>query len=119
MISRYVIVVLILLIATFGCASEAPTSSTSISENLTPVTLVTPDSTSRPTPSETVPRITINELLQKIESNADILIVDTRIDVEKSYTLDHIKGAIPVNLMKIIQGEWVPPTNKEIVLYCT
>lgn len=119
MISRYAIIVLILLLAMFGCAPEAPASTPSVSQNLTPATLTTPDSTSRPPPSERVPRMTIDELLQKIESNADILIVDTRVDVEKEFASGHVKGAIPVDLTKIIQGEWVPPADKEIVLYCT
>ena len=119
MICRYAIAVVAILLVSCSCTSKAPVSTPSVSENRTPVTLITPDSTSRPSPSESVPRMTIDELLQKIESNADILIVDTRIDIEKSFASGHIKGAIPVNLVKIMSGEWIPPADKEIVLYCT
>lgn len=119
MILRYVIAALIILPAMFGCAPEAPVSTPPTPESSTPVTLTTPDSTSVIPPSERVPRVTVEELLQKIESNADILIVDTRLDVNEAFAADHIKGAIPVHLTKIILGEWNPPADKEIILYCT
>ena len=117
MISRYLIVLLILLLAMFACAPK-PTSTPPISENLTPATLITPDSTSRPSPLERIPRITVDELLKKIEGNADILVVDTRVDVEKEFASDHVKGANPVPLNEIISGQWIPPEDKEIVIYC-
>ena len=85
----------------------------------TPTPATTPDSTSRTPPSERVPRITIDELLQKIESHADILIVDTRVDVEEQFAAGHIKGAIPVPLSKIMEGQWLPPADKEIIFYCS
>jgi hypothetical protein len=63
-----------------------------------------------------VPRITIDELLQKMTDNSDILIVDTR--HADQYEVEHIKGAISVPLDTIIAGDWVPPADKEIILYC-
>jgi len=68
-----------------------------------------------------VPRITIDELQQKINSHAGILIVDSRIDVEKLFADGHIPGAMPVPLSKITDGEWQPPAdqNQEIIFYCT
>jgi len=68
-----------------------------------------------------VPRITIDELLQKINSHADILIVDSRIDVEKLFDSDHIIGAIPVPLSAIMESTWLPPAdqNQEIIFYCS
>jgi hypothetical protein len=65
---------------------------------------------------ERIPRITIDELLQKIADNSNILIVDTRHAEE--YEVDHIKGAISVPLDTILAGEWTPPADKEIILYC-
>ena len=108
------------LITLAGCASmrgstlNTPTTPTC---ELPPAS--TPESTARIPPSERVPRVTIEELLQKIESNADIIIVDTRVDVEEQFNIGHIKGAIPVPLSKITAGEWIPPVDKEIILYCT
>jgi len=55
MISRYLIVVLILLLVMFGCAPKAPAPTPLVSEKLTPVTLTTPDSTDRPSPAESIP----------------------------------------------------------------
>jgi hypothetical protein len=65
---------------------------------------------------ERVPRITIDELLQKIADKSNILIVDTRHAEE--YEVDHIKGAISVPLDTITSGGWTPPADKEIILYC-
>lgn len=105
--SRYAFIVLMPLLAIFGCAPEAPVSTPPV-----------PDSESK-TISDRVPRMTIGELLKKIESNADILIVDTRADVETEFASGHIKGAIPVPLTDIIAGQWTPPADKEIIFYCT
>ena len=65
---------------------------------------------------EGVPRITIDELLQKVADNGNILIVDTR--HADQYEVDHIKGANSVPLDTIIAGDWTPPADKEIILYC-
>jgi len=118
MIYRYAIALAAITLVSCSCTSMAPVSTPSISENLTPVTLITPDSTSTPSPSESIPRVTVEELLQKIESNADIMIIDTRADVEKEFASGHIKGAIPVPLTEIIAAQWTPPAESEIILYC-
>jgi len=65
---------------------------------------------------ERIPRITIDELLQKMADNSNILIVDTRHAEE--YEVDHIKSAISAPLDTIIAGDWMPPADKEIILYC-
>lgn len=70
----------------------------------------------RPTLLEQVPRISIEELLVKMDSNANIVVVDTR--QEDQYSVDHIKGAVSAPLTTIVAGEWVPPVDKEIILYC-
>jgi hypothetical protein len=72
-------------------------------------------------PSERVPRITAEELLQKIEQKDNILIIDTRKGVETAFASGHIKGAVPVPSSQIIDRQWPVPENKdlEIVLYCT
>ena len=88
----------LILLVLLSCAPKAPDSTPSLPIDSTPTPPTTPDSTSRIPPSERVPRITIEELLQKIESNADILIVDTRTDVETQFDAGHIKGAVPVPL---------------------
>jgi len=109
----------LILLAFFGCAPKAPDSTPSLPEAPTPAPETTPDSTPRIPPSERVPRITIEELLQKIESNADILIVDTRTDVEEQFDAGHIEGAVPVPLSEITAGQWIPPVDSEIILYCS
>ena len=103
------IAVLLTLAVLFGCAPNAPVSP---SDNDSTASSAIP-------PSERVPRITVDELLQKINSQADILIVDSRIDVEKLFADGHIPGAVPVPLSEIIDGQWLPPADKEIIFYCT
>ena len=67
------------------------------------------------TPSELVPRITVEELTGKMESNTNILIVDARPKVE--YDAGHIKGAVSAPLSTILEEQWAPPTDKEIIFY--
>jgi hypothetical protein len=65
---------------------------------------------------ESVPRITIDELLQEMADNSNILIVDTR--HAEQYEVDHIKGAISVPLDTVTSGGWMPPVDKEVIFYC-
>jgi hypothetical protein len=80
-----------------------------------------PQPETQPSPTERVPRLTVEELLQKIEQNEDVLIVDTRKDVETAFQEGHIKGAVSVPFERIVSGEWVLPDDKdrEIILYCS
>jgi rhodanese-related sulfurtransferase len=47
------------------------------------------------------------------------LIVDSRLDVEEQFDAGHINGAIPVPLSKIMEGQWLPPADQEIIFYCS
>jgi len=51
-----------------------------------------------------------------MENEADILVVDTR--YKEQYDVDHVKGSVSAPLSTIIEEGWVPPTDKEIILYC-
>lgn len=62
-----------------------------------------------------VPKITVDELFQLIETNSDIVIVDVR--DEEEYVEAHIKGAISGPLPAIDAQEWEPPRDKAVVLY--
>jgi 3-mercaptopyruvate sulfurtransferase SseA len=108
------IAVLLLILAAVACAQKTTPSAM----DSTPAPATTTDSQPIP-PSERVPRITADELLQKINSHADILIVDSRIDVEKLFDSGHIPGAIPMPLSTVMEGQWSPPIDQEIVFYCT
>lgn len=105
----------LIILALLGCTPKVPSSAV----EPTPAPATTADSIIPP--SERVPRIAIDELLQEINSHADILVVDSRIDVEKLFDSGHIVGAIPVPLSAIMEGKWLPPAdqNQEIIFYCT
>ncbi|MBN1691704.1 MAG: hypothetical protein JW901_11880 [Dehalococcoidia bacterium] len=89
-------------------------------DSTTPSTSTPVDNTTS-APSDRAPRMSIDELLQKMNSGSDILIVDSRRDVEEQFKTAHIKGAIAVPPDKITAGQWAPPPdlNREIVIYCS
>lgn len=102
----------LILLIICGCAAGSAVSDQSS---------VSTDLSGSIAPSDRVPRITIDGLLEKMSSGADILIIDSRTDVGQQFESGHIKGAIPVPLAEIAEGRWVPPAdlNKEIVFYCS
>jgi hypothetical protein len=64
-----------------------------------------------------IPRVSIRELLYKIDSKNEVVVVNTRENSE--YKLDHIKSAVSAPLLKIVEGKWIPPSKKDIILYCS
>jgi hypothetical protein len=100
-------------------ASCDPQTPGSVSTNTTQTLFASSNSTSGFSLSDLVPRITVQELWQKVNSNADILIIDTRVGVETLYSSGHIKGAIPVPLSQFTEKAWMPSValDKEIILY--
>jgi len=110
---RYILASLLMLLALSGCAAGAVNSTSPSSSTLSDNTTAAP--------SDLAPRMSIDQLLQKINSGADILIVDARRDVEEQFRTAHVKGAIAVPPDKITAGQWAPPPdlNREIVIYCS
>lgn len=104
----------ILFLLGLGACTAFPTAM----PDSTPIPAAEPEQEpeTRPSPSDMIPRITVEELLQVMESSADILVIDTR-DKEQ-YDVDHITGAISVPLSVILEGEWTPPADKALILYC-
>lgn len=62
-----------------------------------------------------VPRVSKEELLQKLESQANIIVVDTR--GKQAYDVGHIKGSINIQYSEIKEGRWQPPPNTEVIFY--
>jgi hypothetical protein len=91
-------------------APETPAVTENTTDNQTAV------QEEHPIPEDMVPRISIDDLKQKMDSGADILIVDTR--HRETYDVDHIKGAVSAPLDDIVAGKWQPPPDKELILYC-
>ena len=107
-----------------GCAGAEP-SGPVLQDVPDTVCEIEPQTATEPetglSPSERVPRITVEELLQKIEQNDPVLIIDIRRDIVTSFEKGHIKGAVAVPFMQIIERQWVVPEDKdiEVVLYCS
>ncbi len=110
---KFILASLFMILVLSGCVAGT-------NDSTVPPTSTPSDNTTS-TPSDQAPRISIEELLQKINSGADILLVDARRDVEEQFKIAHIKGAIAVPPDKITAGQWTPPPdlNKEIVIYCS
>jgi rhodanese-related sulfurtransferase len=64
-----------------------------------------------------VPRITTQELKEKLDANEDVIVVDARSRTE--YDSVHIPGALSIPLAEIEERHGELPQEGEIVLYCT
>jgi len=63
-----------------------------------------------------VPRMTLNELKNKLDKKADIIVVDVR--SKYSFVQEHIKGAISIPLGEVEERyKELLPKDKEIVFY--
>ena len=62
------------------------------------------------------PEITKEELREKLENKADVIVVDVR--SKASYDKSHIIGAISIPLGEIEKRHEELPKDKEIILYC-
>ena len=118
---RFLAVGLLLLFVLPGCTPRPPDAPSPITPVSPPPSSPPSESTDRISPLERVPRISMEELLQKIKSKETMLLIDSRVDVTEVFSKGHIEGAIPVPLARIISGEWTPPPDKntEIIIYCT
>lgn len=110
----------VLLFVLAGCAASAPAAAPELECVPTCPADIQPkppaELLSMPSPSQMVPRITIDELRQKLESKADILVVDNRSKAE--YDVDHIANAVSAPLSIILAGEWTFPPGTELIFYC-
>ncbi len=107
-------------------ATPIPPTPTPVPPTASPTTTVTPMPTppppvaegeSIPTTRSEVPRITPQELKEKLDANEDVIVVDTR--SRKEYDSVHIPGALSIPLSEIEERHGELPQEGEIVLYCT
>jgi hypothetical protein len=107
-------------------ATPIPPTPTSVPPTASPTTTATlmpttppPATEEEPIPSTVsqVPRITPQELKEKLDANEDVIVVDTR--SRKEYDSVHIPGALSIPLSEIEERHGELPQEGEIVLYCT
>lgn len=70
-----------------------------------------------PTTVDGVPRISVQELRERLDSGADVLVVDAR--PAESYEEGHISGAVSMPLPELAQRYNELSRTAEIVFYCT
>lgn len=70
----------------------------------------------KPTVGADVPRITPEELEEKLDGGDGVVVVDVR--SEEAFDRRHIKGAISIPLTSIAVRYAEVPSDKEIVIYC-
>ena len=98
------------------------TSSVSVVPTATPeppaaTPTPTPTEGQEPTTSSEVPRISPEELKERLDNGEAILVVDSRSLVE--FETGHIAGAISVPSYEVESRLDEFPRDQEIVLYCT
>ena len=86
-------------------ASGVTATTEPVSENPVPISV-----------SE-VPRISVEELKERLDNGEEIVVVDTRSTTE--YDIKHIPGAISMPSINIESPLDELPLDQEIVLYCT
>lgn len=66
-----------------------------------------------------VPRITKEELKEKMDRNEELVIVDVRAEDSYNASNQKIKGALRITLDEIEKNVKNPPQAKEVITYCT
>jgi len=69
--------------------------------------------------TDSVPRITVQELKTKMDKGDDFVIVDVRTGQDYADSRIKIKGAVRIPIVQIEERYKELPKDKEIVLYCT
>lgn len=102
-------------------ASQVPTTGEEVSPTATEEvtsTTVAEVASEVPTKLEDVPRISVEELKERIDGGEAIVIGDTR--VQRVFDVNHIPGAISITSAQVIEARLDDlPLDQEIVLYCT
>jgi rhodanese-related sulfurtransferase len=68
---------------------------------------------------EEVPKISVIELLNKLESNSNIVVIDTRVRGTYLFSNLKIKGAMDIPFLETASHISDLPFGAEIVTYCT
>jgi len=71
------------------------------------------------TATDSVPRITVQELKAKIDRGEDVIIIDVRAGREYEESKIKIKGAVRIPIVKLDERSSELPRDREIITYCT
>lgn len=112
---------LIGMILLASCGTEIPAPAPAegeIAEEPDVVTTTVPSTENQiPTTVSEVPRITVEELKERLDNGEAIVVADTR--SPSSFDASHIAGAISVPVTEVTAHLDELPRDQVIVLYCT
>jgi 3-mercaptopyruvate sulfurtransferase SseA len=101
-----------------GCTAAVPQQSAVVTAS--PGSSPVIETVNRPSPSDRVPRIGIEDLKKKMDGKAGYILIDNRSADE--FQVDHIRGAVNITLAQILDGDYKISAgslhSKEIILYC-
>ena len=117
MTHRIVISALLVLLILAGCSTTESTPAPTVAPTPEPATVTPPQTeSSEITRSTQIPRISPEDLKERLDNGEDIVIGDTR--GKSSYEIKHIAGAISISSSvddSLDKLAW----SQEIVLYCS
>jgi hypothetical protein len=101
-----------------ACSSPTPTQPTSeIPQGNMDQTFTVAPPYMNPDNWAAVPRFSVQELKQKMDSKAKFLLVDVRYQDE--FAEKHLPGAVLAQLQDVVDGKWLPTggINDAIIIY--
>ena len=124
---KCVLLLMVAMLALAGVADAQRTKSKSKSQAKKPATTATASPAAQATPAATaehktegeIPRITVDELKEKLAKNAPVFIIDSRSQGSYDNSEIKIKGAVRIPMDEIESRLKEIPHDREIVVYCT
>jgi 3-mercaptopyruvate sulfurtransferase SseA len=124
---KFALLLVAAMLALAGIADAQRTKAKSKSKAKKPAAGATASQSSQATPAAPaehkteaeVPRITVDELKEKLAKNAPVFIIDSRSQGSYDNSEIKIKGAVRIPMDEIESRLKEIPRDREIVVYCT
>jgi ABC-type oligopeptide transport system substrate-binding subunit len=123
-VKKYALLLVVVMLALASVAAAQRTKSKSKSKKPATVTAATASSSTPTQAAEhktegEVPRITVDELKEKLAKNKPVFIIDSRSQGSYDNSEIKIKGAVRIPMDEIEARLKEIPHDREIVVYCT
>ena len=124
-LKKYALLMVAVMLALVSAADAQRTTSKSQTKKPASANTTAASQTSQATPAAEhktegeVPRITVDELKEKLAKNAPVFIIDSRSQGSYDNSEMKIKGAVRISADDIEARLKEIPRDREIVVYCT